>query len=158
MKKNWTINETQSDVVIATKNTTFAYLGGNNNHFNGFVSMEENEIEDASVEFSLDSKTFTSKKRNKLMVVKTTENQTKKPFIRFKSTSFEKLKNNITFLKGYLTIKDVTKMVELDAEFLGINHYNGSKKVAFEIKGNFLKKDFGFGKNVKFIANLEFSV
>ena len=73
--------------------------------------------------------------------------------------------------KGYLTIKDVTKMVELDAEFIGINNYNGSKKAAFEIKGDINRNDFGLdknfnnskeknrlGKNLKLVANLEFSI
>jgi polyisoprenoid-binding protein YceI len=74
-------------------------------------------------------------------------------------------------LKGYLTIKDVTKMVELDAEFIGINNYNGSKKASFEIKGNINRRDFdidknfnktngkyGVGRDLKLIANLEFSI
>jgi polyisoprenoid-binding protein YceI len=62
-------------------------------------------------------------------------------------------------------------MVELDAEFIGINNYNGAKKAAFEIKGEINRNDFrldknfnssneqfGFGKNLKLVANLEFSI
>jgi polyisoprenoid-binding protein YceI len=62
-------------------------------------------------------------------------------------------------------------MVELDAEFIGINNYNGAKKVAFEIKGDINRNDFGLdknfnysneqiglGKNLKLVANLEFSI
>ena len=62
-------------------------------------------------------------------------------------------------------------MVELDAEFIGVNNYNGAKKAAFEIKGNINRQDFGldknfnnskeklgFGKDLKLIANLEFSI
>jgi polyisoprenoid-binding protein YceI len=137
----------------------------------GFVSLDENEIEDASVEFFLESNTFSSQKKNKATEAKDNVETTKKPLIRFKSTSFQKIKNNINFLKGYLTIKDVTKMVELDAEFIGINNYNGSKKAAFEIKGDINRNDFGLdknfnnskekfglGKNLKLVANLEFSI
>ncbi|MES2573633.1 MAG: YceI family protein [Bacteroidota bacterium] len=164
MTTKWAIDANQSDVLIKVKDSTITYLGGKTNHFNGFVSIDEDEIEDASVEFSLDSNTFPSKKRD-------LKNNTKKPMIRFKSTSFQKIKNNINFLKGYLTIKDVTKMVELDAEFIGINNYNGSRKAAFEIKGdinrndfgldknfNYSKEQFGLGKNLKLVANLEFSI
>jgi polyisoprenoid-binding protein YceI len=62
-------------------------------------------------------------------------------------------------------------MVELDAEFIGVNNYNGAKKAAFEIKGNINRQDFGldknfnnskekfgFGQDLKLIANLEFSI
>lgn len=171
MATKWTIDSNQSDVLIQMKDSTITYLGGETNHFDGFVSLEENEIEDASVEFSLDSNTFTSQKSTTALQTKNKNVSTKKPLIRFKSTSFQKIKNNINFLKGYLTIKDVTKMVELDAEFIGINNYNGSKKAAFEIKGDINRNDFGLdknfnnskeknrlGKNLKLVANLEFSI
>jgi polyisoprenoid-binding protein YceI len=161
MATKWTIDSGQSDVLIKMKDATITYLGGETNQFEGFVSLEEDQIEDASVEFYLDSNTVISQKNV----------MPKKPLIRFKSTSFQKFKNNINFLKGNLTIKDVTKVVELDAEFIGINNYNGSKKAAFEIKGDINRNDFGldknfnnskekfgFGKNLKLVANLEFSI
>ncbi|QBN19099.1 YceI family protein [Flavobacterium nackdongense] len=171
MATKWTLDSDQSDVLIKTKDATITYLGGNTNHFDGFVSLVADQIEDASVEFSLDSNSFTSPKTVESLQNKNSNSSTKKPLIRFKSTSFQKFKNNISFFKGYLTIKDVTKMVELDAEFIGINNYNGTKKAAFEIKGdinrndfgldknfNHSKEKFGFGKNLKLEANLEFTI
>lgn len=171
MATKWTINSDQSDVLIKMKDSTITYLGGETNHFDGFVSLVEDQIEDASLEFFLDSNTFTSQKREESLLIKNDSVPNKKPLIRFKSTSFQKFKNNINFLKGYLTIKDVTKMVELDAEFIGINNYNGAKKASFEIKGDINRNDFGldknfnnskekfgFGKNLKLVANLEFSI
>lgn len=171
MATKWTIDEEQSDVLIKMKDATITYLGGETNHFNGFVSLDEDGIEDASVEFYLDSTTILSQKKDAPLQINDKNNSIKKPLIRFKSTSFQKIKNNLNFFKGYLTIKDVTKMVELDAEFIGINNYNGAKKAAFEIKGNINRRDFGldknfnnskgnfgFGKDLKLIANLEFSI
>lgn len=93
------------------------------------------------------------------------------PIISFKSTSFQKVNKNINFLKRNLTIKNITKVVELDAEFIGINAYNGDQKAAFEITGEINRKDFGLisnsfnqtgglaiGQDIKLIANLEFTV
>ena len=171
MTTKWTIDADQSDVLIKMKDATITYLGGETNHFNGFVSIDEDGIEDASVEFYLDNTTNPSQKRDSKLQINNKSNSNKKPLIRFKSTSFQKIKNNLNFFKGYLTIKDVTKMVELDAEFIGVNNYNGAKKAAFEIKGNINRQDFGldknfnnskeklgFGKDLKLIANLEFSI
>ena len=171
MATKWTIDSDQSDVLIQMKDSTITYLGNEINHFDGFVSLDEDGIEDASVEFFLESKTFSSKNSQARLENKNNVGSTKKPLIRFKSTSFQKFKNNINFLKGYLTIKDVTKMVELDAEFIGINNYSGIRKAAFEIKGDINQNDFGldknfnnsqekfgFGKNLKLVANLEFSI
>ena len=171
MGTKWTIDSDQSDVLIKMKDSTITYLGGETNHFDGYVSLVEDQLEDASLEFFLDSNTFTSQKGTTSSLTENNNILKKKPLIRFKSTSFQKFKNNINFLKGYLTIKDVTKMVELDAEFIGINNYNGSKTAAFEIKGDINRNDFGldknfnnskekfgFSKNLKLVANLEFSI
>ena len=59
----------------------------------------------------------------------------------------------------------------LDAEFIGINAYNGDQKAGFEITGKINRKDFGLtfnsfnqtsglalGQDIKLIANLEFTV
>jgi polyisoprenoid-binding protein YceI len=93
------------------------------------------------------------------------------PIISFKSTSFQKVNNNINFLKGNLTIKNITKVVELDTEFLGYNGTNENRKATFEITGEINRKDFGLafnsynqtgglsvGQDIKLIANLEFTV
>jgi polyisoprenoid-binding protein YceI len=171
MATKWTIDSKQSDVLIKMKAATITYLGGTTNHFDGYVSLEKDQIEDASIEFFLDSNTITSQKSTTSMQTENNIVSKKKPFIRFKSTSFQKIRNNINFLKGYLTIKDITKMVELDAEFIGINNYNGFETATFEIKGDINRNDFrldknfdnskenfGFGKNLKLVANLEFSI
>lgn len=171
MITKWNINEEQSDVLIKTKESTIAYLGGTSNHFKGFIDLNENGIENAAVEFSLDDNSFPTQLSETDSIRNHKIETRKKPLIRFKSTSFQKIKNNINFFKGSLTIKDITRVVELDAEFIGINNYNGTKKAAFEIKGNINRNDFGidanfyntnernhFGKDLKLTANLEFSI
>lgn len=173
MKTKWTIDSNQSDVLIKMRHSIIAYLAGNINKFNGYLDIENNEIKDASVEFSLDVNNKDSKleqidthlKMNDLFDVN------EYPIISFKSTSFEKAATNINFLKGNLTIKNITKPVELDAEFIGINAYNGDQKAAFEVTGNISRKDFGLtfnsfhqtgglalGQDIKLIANLEFTI
>ncbi|UFH47399.1 YceI family protein [Flavobacterium galactosidilyticum] len=120
MKTKWTIDSSQSDVLIKMRHSIIAYLAGTINKFNGHIDIENNEIADASIEFSLDVNNKDAKleqmdshlKMNDLFDVN------EYPIIQFKSTSFEKINKNINFLKGNLTIKNVTKAVELDAEFI----------------------------------------
>jgi polyisoprenoid-binding protein YceI len=171
MSTKWTIDSEQSDVLIKLNDATITYLGGKTNHFDGYVSLKENQLEDAAIEFYLDSNTMMSQKNSSVVQIQKNIVTKKKPLIRFKSTSFQKIENNINFLKGYLTIKDITRIVELDAEFIGINNYNGFETAAFEIKGDINRNDFSldknfdnsmevssFGKNLKLVANLEFSM
>jgi len=173
MKTTWTIDASQSDVLIKMRHSIIAYLAGTINKFDGHIDIEDNEIKDASIEFLLDvnnkfgklEQIDTHLKMNDLFDV----NQY--PIIQFKSTSFEKINKNINFLKGNLTIKNITRSVELDAEFIGINDYNGDRKAAFEVTGKINRKDFGLtynafnqtnglalGQDIKLIANLEFGV
>lgn len=173
MKTTWTLDSTQSDVLIKMRHSIIAYLGGTTNKFGGYVNIEDNEIEDASVEFSLDinNKIDSFQQVDTSLQLQDFFDVDEHPIISFKSTSFQKVNNNINFFKGDLTIKDVTKVVELDAEFIGVNTYNGEKKVAFEIKGEIKRQDFGLdynsfhhngglalGRDIKLIANLEFSI
>ncbi|KLT67960.1 MULTISPECIES: YceI family protein [Flavobacterium] len=173
MKTTWTIDSSQSDVLIKMRHSIIAYLGGTTNKFDGYVDFKNNEIEDASVEFFLDinNRNDSFQQMDTHLQLNDLFNVNEHPIISFKSTSFQRVSNNINFFKGDLTIKDVTKVVELDAEFIGVNSYDGKQKVAFEITGNIKRQDFGLdynsfnhngglalGKDMKLIANLEFSI
>jgi len=62
----------------------------------------------------------------------------------FKSTSFDGEKAT-----GDLTIKGVTKPVELDVEFLGVDKDPwGGTRVGFEATGEISRKDFGVDFNI----------
>ena len=167
-----TIDASQSDILIKMQRSIVTYLAGTMNKFNGSVEMKNEEIEKASLEFTLninDDKTELNSKDNQLKLTDFPEIQDN-PIISFKSTSFQKVNKHINFLKGNLTIKNITKVVELDTEFLGIKASNGVNKALFEVTGEINKNDFdlalatksntGFkshGKNIKLIANLEFT-
>ena len=173
MNTKWAIDSNQSDVLIKSRHAIIAYLSGPVNKFNGYVDIQDDEIKNASVEFSLHvdrdetklEQIDTNVRLKDFFDIKTY------PIISFKSTSFEKVAKNINFLKGNLTIQNVTKYVELDAELIAINTYNGDKKAAFEITGQINRNDFGLafhsftqtnglpiGHDIKFIANLELAV
>ncbi len=147
-------------------------MAGASNRFKGYIDIQDNKIEDASIQFQLEASSRSLKQIPFDTYLKTNNiyEVNSNPLISFKSTSFQKINNNINFLKGNLTIKNITKVVELDAEFIGINSYNGVKKAAFEIIGminhadfnitpnSFNQADMGLGKQMKIIANLEFSL
>ncbi|MCC9072196.1 YceI family protein [Flavobacterium sp. F-65] len=173
MKTHWTIDSNQSDVLIKMRHSILAYLGGSINTFNGHVDLQNDEIEDATIEFSLDvnNKEAKLEQINTYLKLNDFFDVNKYPTISFKSTSFQKVNKNINFLKGDLTIKDVTKTVELDVELVETDYYNGNKKVSFELTGDINRKDFGLaynsfnhsnglstGQDIKLVANLEFTI
>ena len=167
MENEWAIDSNESDVIIKSRHSLIGYMPGDKNNFKGHVAIQNNEVEDASIEFSFNvNKEITSLEKKHSNQLDNSEI----PIIQFKSTSFQKINRNINFLKGFLTIKDITKVVELDTEFMGFNNYNGIEKASFEITGNINRKDYGIlnneffnplgfstGPNIKLIANLEFT-
>jgi polyisoprenoid-binding protein YceI len=169
----WTIDSNQSDVLIKARHSIIAYIAGSINKFKGHIDIHEDAIEDASIEFCLDVNNKDTKLEQMDTHLRLNDflDINEFPFINFKSTSFQKINNNINFLKGELTIHNITKVVELDAEFIGIRTYEGVEKAVFEVVGNINRKDFGLtsisnnqtgglslGQDIKLIANLEFSV
>jgi len=171
MENEWAIDSNESDVLIKSRHSLIGYMPGNKNNFKGHVAIQNDEVEDASIEFSLNvnDKEAHSIQKNKDLNFTDLFEEDENPSIQFKSTSFQKINKNINFLKGFLTIKNITKVVELDTEFIGFNNYNGVQKASFEITGDINRKDFGLnsnmhsphghhiGKDIKLIANLEFS-
>ena len=172
MENEWAIDSNESDVLIKSRHSLIGYMHGNKNNFKGHVAIQNNEVEDASIEFSLNvnDKEAYSIQKNKDPKFTDLFEEDETPLIQFKSTSFQKINKNINFLKGFLTIKNITKVVELDTEFVGFNNYNGVQKASFEVTGNINRKDFGLnynilssngghpmGRDIKLIANLEFS-
>ena len=172
MENAWAIDSNESDVILKSRHSLIGYLPGNKNNLKGHVAIQNNEVEDASIEFSLNinDKKNPSSEKNSDMKLTDLFDKNETPVIQFKSTSFQKINKNINFLKGLLTIKNITKVVEFDTEFIGFNNYNGVEKASFEITGNINRKDFGLdynmirqnrsmpiSKDIKLIANLEFT-
>jgi polyisoprenoid-binding protein YceI len=145
----WTIDSNQSDVLIKTRHSIIAYLVSKTNTFNGSISVVEDELHDASVEFLFDINTKEGKLEQFDSNLKLNDfiDTKQNPTVSFKSTSFQKVNSNINFLKGNLTINNITKVVELDVVLTGLETYNGNSKAVFEILGNINRKDFGLSYN-----------
>ncbi|MCB0448497.1 MAG: YceI family protein [Confluentibacter sp.] len=168
---NWTVDSTQSDVLIRSKHSIVAYLANSINKFNGTIKVKDDELEDASIEFLIDIHSNEGKLEQFDVNLKLIDffDTTKYPSICFKSISFEKINSSTNFLKGYLTINNVTKIIEFDAELMHLESNNGISKALFEVSGTVNRKDFGLtplafnesggigvGQELKLAANLEF--
>ena len=167
----WNLNSNQSDFMIRAKNTIIAFLDTSFNDLSSSISISNNQLVDANVEFVLD----VNKKEGKLehidsnLNLKDFLNTSDYPYVTFKSTSFEKINKDINFVKGYLTINNITKVIELDAKIVELESNTTSSKVLIEILGEIKRQDFGLysnsnlenngvliGSNINITANLEF--
>lgn len=167
----WNLNSNQSDFMIRVRNSIIAYLDSSFNKLTSSIDIVNNQLIDANLEFVLDI----NKKEGKLehmdsnLKLKDFIKINEYPLVKFKSTSFEKINKDINFVKGNLTINNITKVIELDAKIVELESNTTSSKVLIEILGEIKRQDFGLysnsnlenngvliGSNINITANLEF--
>ena len=158
--------------MVRVKNSIIAYLDSSFNQLSSSIDIVNNQLTNANLEFVLD----VNKKEGKLehidchLKLKDYMNLNEYPLVVFKSISYEKINDSINFVKGYLTINNITKVVELDAKIVESEYNKDSSKVLVEIIGEIKRQDFGLfsnfnvennglliGYNLSLTANLEFT-
>ena len=169
----WVIDPMHSDVQFKIKHLVISTVTGSFRKFEGKAITEENDFTNANVHLTIDVKSIDT-------------NQTQRdehlqngdffaadlhPNITFESTSFTKTSGNFYKMIGNLTLKGVTKPVELTVEYGGSqNSGQGILKHGFEVTGIVNRAEFGMtwnkltdtgglglGEDIKLIANIQVS-
>jgi polyisoprenoid-binding protein YceI len=142
----WAIDPMHSEVQFKVKHLVISTVTGFFKSFEGSLETENEDFNDAKIEFSIDIASLDTNQTMRDDHLKSAEffDAEKYPHITFKSTSFKKTGDDEYKLVGDLTIKDVTKPVTLDVEFGGsAADFYGNTKAGFEITGKINRKEFG---------------
>ena len=153
---NWTIDTAASDVLIKPLRRTRRYVNSTITSTEGSIQIVDNALIDAQIEFVLD--------------LSPKQTPAYSPKISYKSIGFQKINANINFIKGILTMNNVSKIVEMEAILTSLTQENGINKAGFEINGTLTKRDFGWndhepimidgfplGQHINLTAYLEFT-
>ena len=166
-KTVWNIDATHSEINFKVKHMMISTVTGSFEKFDGKVEASNDDFKNGNFSFSaeIDSVNTNNKDRDNHLKSDEFFGAEKNPKLTFKSKSFDGNK-----MVGDLTIKGVTKEVELETEFNGtaVDPY-GQTKAGFEFEGQINRKDFGLTWNavteagsvvvsdkVKLIASLQF--
>jgi len=142
----WAIDPMHSEVQFKVKHLVISTVSGFFKSFEGTVESENEDFQDAKINFSIDINSIDTNQTMRDEHLKGPEffESEKYPHIKFLSTSFKKTDDDEYELKGDLTIKDVTKPVTLEVEFGGAaTDFYGNTKAGFEITGKINRKEFG---------------
>lgn len=141
----WAIDPMHSEVQFKVKHLVISTVSGFFKSFEGTVESENEDFQDAKINFSIDINSIDTNQTMRDEHLKGPEFESEKyPHIKFQSTSFKKTDDDEYELKGDLTIKDVTKPVTLEVEFGGAaTDFYGNTKAGFEITGKINRKEFG---------------
>ena len=144
-KTTWKIDQMHSEVQFKVKHLVISTVTGKFKSFEGALETDGDDFDGAEASFSIDVNSIDTNVKDRDAHLKSDDffNAEKYPNITFdgklKNVSDDEYK-----LVGTLTIRDVSKGVELDVEYGGtmVDGY-GQTKAGFEIEGTINRKEFG---------------
>jgi len=140
------IDVDHSDVVFKVKHLMISTATGYFKKFDATLEVSENDLSDAQVTFEADIDSIDTKNEQRDAHLKGEDffSADQYPKMTFKSTGIKKAGDDEYKLAGNLTLRDVTKPVELKVEYNGktIDPW-GMERMGFEISGKINRKDYG---------------
>lgn len=139
------IDAAHSDILFKVKHLMITNVTGSFKAFDATLTADKEDFSDAQISFTADVNSLDTRSEQRDGHLKSDDffNAEKFPELKFTSTSLTKNGDGYV-LKGDLTIRDITKPVELKADYNGamVDPW-GQKKVGFEAEGKIKRKEFG---------------
>ncbi|NCT94198.1 MAG: YceI family protein [Chitinophagaceae bacterium] len=142
------IDAAHSEITFKVKHLMITNVTGSFTSFDATMEAAAADFSDAKISFEADVNSITTNNEQRDGHLKSDDffAADKFPKLSFVSKSFAKASADQYKLTGDLTIRDVTKTVELLVEFGGtMTDPWGQEKAGFEISGKINRKEFGLG-------------
>ncbi len=162
----WNVDKAHAKLGFSITHLMISDVEGNFKTFEATITSSKDDFSDAVFDISADIASIDTDNegRDKDLNSEGYFNAAAFPKLTFKSTSFSKVEGNKYKLVGDLTIKGVTKPVELMVTINGPVDRRGKKVIGLKVTGMFKRTDFNVGKpggamvseEVNLIANGEF--
>jgi polyisoprenoid-binding protein YceI len=136
----WSIDAMHSEVEFKVKHLMISTVTGKFSSYSGDIESSNEDFTEAKISFTADVKSISTGNEQRDGHLQSDDffNSESFPQIKFISTGMGKNK-----LVGDLTIRDVTKSVELNVEYNGkMNDPYGNTKAGFEVSGKINRSDF----------------
>ncbi|WP_228235687.1 YceI family protein [Allomuricauda sp. M10] len=144
----WNLDPTHSELTFKVKHLMISNVKGSFTKFN--AKIEGEDFENAKITASVDADSIFTNNTDRDGHLKSADffEVETFPVLKFESTSITKTDDGEYTLIGDLTIKGITKSVELDVEFGGfMKDPYGNEKAGFSFNGKINRKDFGLNWN-----------
>lgn len=169
----WKTDASHSSVKFTVSHLTVSEVEGKFKVFDGSITAPSGDFNNAKINFSVDVNSVNTDDENRDKHLKSEDffNAEKFPAMTFTSTSFKKMKGDIYYLEGNLTIRDVTKKVKFAVLYGGtVKDPWGNIKTGFKATSKISRKEYGLkwnklteaggavvGDEVSIALNLEFA-
>lgn len=149
-KTKWTLDPTHSELVFKVRHMMITNVKGEFRKFDASIVSDGADFTKSSIDVTIDAASIFTNEDKRDGHLKSADffDVENFPTLSFQGKSFKKEDDDEYKLTGILTIKGVSKEVELDVEFGGINKDPwGNEKVGFSVEGKINRKDFGLNWN-----------
>jgi polyisoprenoid-binding protein YceI len=146
----WISDAMHSQVHFKVKHLMICPTQGQFKDFTASVEADEEGFENGVAYFEAKAESITTGHEDRDEHLRSSDffDVEQYPLVRFESKSFEKTTKKHFILRGPLTIRDVTKPIDLTVVFNGTRKDDwGNVKAGFEIKGTIKRHDFGLKWN-----------
>jgi len=150
-KIKWTIDQAHSEIAFKVRHLMIAHVKGEFKTFDAIIYTTGKDFTTAEIDLWIDAASITTgdlKRDGHLRSIDFFDSENHKQ-ITFTSTSMERTdKADIYGLSGVLTMKGVTRKVQLKIQFGGmINDPWGNEKAGFTVAGTINRSDWGLTWN-----------
>jgi len=167
----WTFDKSHSKVQFKVTHMVISEVTGQFKSYDGTVETSKDDFTDAKINFTIDVNSIDTDNQQRDTHLKSDDffNAEKFPKINFVSKSFKKVGDKKYKLVGDLTIRNITKQVELDVVYNGtVKDPWGNIRAGFKVTGQVNRFDYGLkwnallelggavvGENVDIIIDVE---
>ncbi|MBS3944971.1 MAG: YceI family protein [Melioribacter sp.] len=147
---NWSVDKSHSKIGFSVSHLVITDVDGFFKDYEAKVTTNGDDFSTANIEFTVNTASiFTDNEgRDKHLRSDDFFNAEKFPKMTFKGKSMRKVSDNKFKLVGDLTIRDVTKQVELDVRYNGmVKDPWGNTKAGFKVTGEINRFDYNLKWN-----------
>lgn len=147
---SWVVDKSHSKIGFSVKHLVITDVDGFFKDYDAQITTQGEDFTKANIDFKISTNSiFTDNEdRDKHLRSDDFFNSEQFPQITFKGKSMRKIGNNKYKLTGDLTIRDVTKKIELDVVYNGmVKDPWGNTKVGFKITGKLNRFDYNLKWN-----------
>ncbi len=146
----WKIDPVHSDIEFKIRHLMITNVTGYFNKYDATVESSNDDFSDAKISFTADVNGISTKNEQRDQHLQSEDffHAAQYPTITFASTNIKKVDDEEYKISGDLTMRGVTKPVDLAVTYSGIvKDQYGQTKAGFELSGKLNRKEFGLTFN-----------
>jgi polyisoprenoid-binding protein YceI len=146
---SWKIDPAHSQVTFSIRHMMISNVRGRFENFTGEVNFNEQEPEESTVNVQIEAASINTREPMRDGHLKSPDflDAEKYPTLTYVSKSVEKVDASHGRIHGELTIKGVTRPVDLEVEYAGQQSIWGKTNAGFSAKAKISRKEWGLGWN-----------